>query len=143
MATEAFVRKVNGQFVIEDPVAIGMIIGVSKANCKNMLDLNADCIAYFKARLSRRGMTPAQAVIVLLNVNDVHGGPLAEALMPGHDWQEIRNKGEVPFARGLAERDGIQEVLGTFDTDAAIKLRGMTDLAVLVVDHGVAEVFVA
>lgn len=63
--------------------------------------------------------------------------------MPGHNWQEIRDKGEVPFARGLAIRDGIQEALGAFDVEAATKLRSMTDVAVVVVDHGVAEVFAA
>ncbi|KKT17798.1 MAG: hypothetical protein UV98_C0001G0001, partial [Parcubacteria group bacterium GW2011_GWB1_43_6] len=62
---------------------------------------------------------------------------------PGHNWQEIRDKGEVPFARGLAMREGIQEVLGTFDKEAATKLQSMRDVAVVVVDHGVAEVFTA
>ena len=40
-------------------------------------------------------------------------------------------------------RDGIQGALGTFDKEAAKKLKGMTDVAVVVVDHGVAEVFAA
>jgi len=63
--------------------------------------------------------------------------------MPCHNWQEIRDRGEVPFARGLAVRDGIQEALGAFDKDAAKKLEDMTEIAVVVVDHGVAEVFAA
>ena len=88
-------------------------------------------------------MTAKQAVIVLLSVDDVHGGPLADVLMPGFNWQEIRDRGEVPFARGLAMREGIQKALGTFDKEAAKKLRGMNDVAVVVVDHGVAEVFAA
>lgn len=142
-ATGAVVRKVDGQLILEDPVAVGVIKVVGKNNCKNTLDRNADRVAHFKRRLADCGMTSAEAVIVLLNVDDVNGGPLADVLMPGHNWQEIRDKGEVPFARGLAERDGIQEVLGTFDVDAATKLRGMTDVAVVVVDHGVAEVFAA
>ena len=120
-----------------------MIAVIGKANCKNILDLNADRVEHFKRRLADRDMTPAQAVIVLLNVDDVHGGPLADVLMPGYNWQEIRDKGEVPFARGLAMRDSIQEALGVFDKDAATKLQGMADLAVVVVDHGVAEVFAA
>ena len=88
-------------------------------------------------------MTAEQAVIVILNVDDVHGGPLANALMPEYNWQEIRNRGEIPFARGLAMREGIQEVLDIFDKEAATKLQNMTDVAVVVVDHGVAEIFVA
>ncbi|TSC69826.1 MAG: hypothetical protein G01um101470_953, partial [Parcubacteria group bacterium Gr01-1014_70] len=106
-------------------------------------ELNADRVAHFKRRLTERGMTADQAVIVLLNVDDVHGGPLADALMPGYNWQEIRDRGEIPFARGLAMREGIQRALGTFDKEAAEKLQGMTDVAVVIVDHGVAEVFAA
>ena len=40
-------------------------------------------------------------------------------------------------------REGIQEAIGVFDKEAAEKLRGMTDVAVVVVDRGVAEVFAA
>ena len=139
----AVIREINGQLVLDDPVAVTMIHAVEKHNCRNTLELNADRVAHFKCRLTERGMTPDQAVIVLLNVDDVHGGPLADILMPGHDWQEIRDRGEIPFARGLAMRDGIQEALGAFDKDAATKLQGMSEVAVVVVDHGVVEVFVA
>ena len=142
-ATGAVVREVDGQLVLDDPVAVAVISAVEKHNCRNTLEMNADRVEHFKRRLTERGMTPDQAVIVLLNVDDVHGGPLADALMPGHNWQEIRDKGEVPFARGLAMRDGIQEALSAFDKDAATKLQSISDVAVVVVDHGVAEVFAA
>ena len=138
----AVVREVDGQLVLDDPDARAIIGAVAKHNCKNTLEINADRVAHFKQRLAERGMTAKQAVIVLLNVDDVHGGPLADVLMPGYNWQEIRDNGEVPFARGLAMRDGIQKALGTFDKDAAKKLKGMAvDVAVVVVDNGVAEVF--
>lgn len=140
-ATGAVVRQVNNQLVLDDPVAFSVIRAVEKHNCRNTLDMNADRVADFKQRLVDRGLAPDQAVIVLLNVNDIHGGPLADALMPGHNWQEIRDRGEVPFARGLAMRPGIQEALSIFDKDAATKLQTITDVAVVVVDHGVAEVF--
>lgn len=143
----AVVREVDGKLVLDDPDddpdAVAVINAMGKHNCKNTLELNADRVAHFKNRLAERGMTADQAVIVLLKVDDVHGGPLADVLMPGYNWQEIRDRGEVPFARGLAMREGIQEVLGTFDKEAAKKLRGMKDVAVVVVDHGVAEVFAA
>jgi len=63
--------------------------------------------------------------------------------MPGFNWQEIRDRGEVPFARGLALRDGIQAIIETFDSEAATKLLKMNEVAVVVVDHGVAEIFSA
>jgi len=140
---QAVVREIDGQLVLNDPVAVGVIHAVSKHNCRSTLELNADRVEHFKGRLADRGLTASDAVIVLLNVDDGHGGPLADILMPGHNWQEIRDRGEVPFARGLAMREGIQEALGTFDEEAAAKLRDMTNVAVVVVDHGVAEVFTA
>jgi hypothetical protein len=139
----AVVREINDQLVLDDPVAVGVIHAVEKYNCHNTLEMNADRVSYFKRRLAERGMSAKDAVITVINVDDVHGGPIADALMPGTNWQEIRDRGEVPFARGLAMRDGVQELLGTFDKEAAKKLRDMADVAVVVVDHGVAEVFVA
>ena len=140
---QAVVRKIGGQLVLDDPAAVTIVNAVEKHNCRNTLELNADRVVHFKRRVVERGLTAANAVIVLLNVDDVHGGPLAEILMPGFNWQEIRDRGEIPFARGLAVREGIQEALQLFDKEAADKLRKMTDLAVVVMDHGVAEVFSA
>ncbi len=141
--TGAVVHKIDGRLVLEDPTVGAVITAVGKFNCKNTLELNADRVAYFKQRLADRGLTPKDAVIVLVNVADVHGGPLAQILMPGYNWQEIWEKGEVPFARGLADRAGIQSVLCSFDAAAATKLQEMAQAAVVVVDHGVAEVFAA
>ena len=140
----ATVRKVDGHLVLDDPEALAVIKAVEKHNCRNTLELNADRIAHFKQRLVDRNMSADEAVIVVINVDDIHGGPLADALMPGHNWQEIRDRGEIPFARGLVVRDGIRECLEHFDFEAATKLHKMTGTAVVVVvDHGVAEVFPA
>ena len=121
----AVVREIDGQLVLDDPDAVAVIHAVEKHNCRNTFEMNADRVAHFKRRLAERDMTADQAVIVLLNVDDVHGGPLADALMPGHNWQEIRDRGELPFARGLAMREGIQEALGTFDKEAARRSCGV------------------
>lgn len=139
----AVVREINGQLVLDDPEAVAVIRVVGKENCRNTLKMNADRVAHFKHRLDERGMAAYEAVIVVISVDDVHGGPIAEALMPGINWQEFRDRGEIPFARGLAMRDDIREMLGTFDKEAAEKLRDMAVMAVVVVDHGVAEVFPA
>ena len=141
---QATVHSVNGGLVLVDPVGAAMISAVEKLNCEQTLKNNADRVTHFKNRLSERGMSPNDAVIVILNVDDPHGGPLAEVLMPGEDWQQYRDRGEVPFARGLAMRPGIQEALASFDQDAAAKLLSVVDdVAVVVVDHGVAEIFPA
>lgn len=142
-ATGVVVREVDGQLVLDDPEAVTVIRAINKGNCRNTLEMNADRIEYFKRRLSECGMTADQAVILILNVNDVYGGLLADIFMPGQNWQEIRDRGAVPFGRGLAVRDGIQKALSAFDKTAAMKLQSMTNVAVVVVDYGVAEVFAA
>lgn len=142
-AQGAVVYEKNGQLVMEDPVAEAVIAAIGKQNCRKLFEVNADRVAHFKNRMKEKGLSPEQAVITVINADDVHGGPIAEALMPGHDWQQYRDRGEVPLARGLAQRDGIQKVLSKFDEIAAKKLQDMKEIAVVVVDHGTAEVFEA
>lgn len=139
----AVVREVDGQLVLDDPDMLAVARVVDKHNCINTLNMNADRVAHFKQRMVELGATAQEVVIVLLNADDVNGGLLAEALMPRHDWQVYRDRKEVPFARGLAGREGIQAALCIFDEQAATKLREMIEVAVVVVDHGVAEVFPA
>ena len=139
----ATVREIDGQLVLDDPDDLAVMRVVSKHNCRGTLEMNADRVEHFKKRLAERNLTAKDAVIVLLNVDDANGKELAEVLMPGHNWQEYRERGEVPFARGLAMREGIQGALKFFDQEAATKLQEMTEVAVVVVDHGVAEVFPA
>jgi hypothetical protein len=138
----AVVRKINGQRVLDDPVAVGVIRAVAKSNCRRTFDLNADRVMYFQGRMGQCGRSPDDVVIVLINADDPNGGPLAERLMPGHDWQQYRDQGQVPFARGLAVRHYIEGFLQVFDEPAAKKLKEMAGkIAVVVVDYGVAEVF--
>lgn len=139
----AVVKEIDGQLVLDDPDAVAMIRAVGKHNCQSTLDLNADRVKHFKQRMIDLGVTSDEVVIVVINVDDVHGGPIADVLMPDFNWQEIRDRGEIPFARGLAQRSGIGEILEKFDTEAAAKLKEMANPAVVVVDHGVAEIFSA
>lgn len=140
----AVVREIDGRLVLDDPQAVAVLRAVGKANCRGTLDINVDRVVHFKNRMTERGLSADQVVIVLVNVDDVNGGPLADVLMPGTDWQSFRDQGQVPFARGLAGRSGIQEIIATFDKEAAEKLAAMPNTPiVVVVDHGVAEVFLA
>lgn len=137
----AIVRRINGELVMVDPDGVALIQAVEKHNCRYTLEANADRIVHFTQRAAVLGKTPAEVVIVVLNVDDPRGGLVAETLMPGHDWQSFRARGEVPFARGLAGRDFIQGAIDLFDKAAGDKLRGIAGMAVVVIDHGVAEVF--
>lgn len=142
MATpRAVVREVDGQLVLDDPDALAVFRAVAKSNCKSLFSINLERVDHFAHRMKVAGHSPAHVVIVLINVDDVHGAVIAEALMPGHNWQEIRDRGELPIARGLAGREGLEEALGSFDKDASDKLKVAEGIAVVVVDHGVAEIF--
>ena len=139
----ATVREIDGELVLDDPDAVAMIRAVGKHNCKNTLLLNQKRVEHFVQRIPERGLTGMDAVIVFVNVDDAQGGPIANGLMPGANWQEIRDRGEIPFARGLAVRQGIQASLALFDPEAAEKLAAIAGIAVVVIDYGVAEVWEA
>jgi hypothetical protein len=128
---------------LHDPVAAGVIYAVEQHNrhcCRELLELNHDRVAHFRRRAVELGRK--DVAIVVLDVDDSYGGPLAEVYMPGEDWQQYRDRGEVPIARGLVERTGLQHALGFFDEGAASKLELHTDgVPVVVVTCGVAEVF--
>jgi len=128
---------VSGQIVIDDP----FIRTLNKQKCYDTYVLNKDRVEHFRQRVVDRELTPDEVVIVVINVDDINGGPIADILMPGFNWQEIRDQGQIPFARGLATREGMQEIITYFDAEAGEKIRSKKDLAVVVVDHGVAEIF--
>lgn len=147
---QAVVREVNGQLVLDDPAALGMIQaveahnrGIAKKNCAVFLEQNRDRIAHFVERMKVLGRTPEEVVIVVIDVDDHNGGPIAELLMPGHNWQQERDKGLVPVARGLAERAGIQEVLQLIDAAAAEYLQSIKGPAVVVISDGTADAYEA
>jgi hypothetical protein len=131
----------NGQLILDDPAAVGMMLAVARHNCRRTAELQQDRIRHFSQRITELGHSPEFAVITLINVDDPNGQPIAEMLMPGNNWQALRDRGEVPFARGLARRDGIQDILGIFDVDAQNKLASIQGVAVVVVDHNVADVY--
>ncbi len=138
----ATVEVVNGKMVLNDPVGYAVLQAVGKANCKNTLMQQIDRVKHFEERITELGLSPADVIITLLNVDDPQGGVLAEALMPGHDWQAIRDTGAIPFARGLAGREEIQSLLDAVDPKEAKILRDAGPVPVaIVMDHGVIKIF--
>jgi hypothetical protein len=53
----------------------------------------------------------AQQVVVAIDVDDPVWTPLVDMLMPGHDWEQYRSRGERPIARGVVPRNLIAEVV--------------------------------
>lgn len=136
----ARIIEVNGQLVLDDPDAYAFAKVVGKHNCKATLNLNKDRMVHFAKRVHEKGLKPKDVVIVVINIDDRYGD-LGEALTPGVDWQEIRDRGEIPFARGLAGREGIQAFLDDVDAESAKKLRESDGIAIMVADHQFTEVF--
>ncbi len=139
----ATVREIDGQIILDDPDALAMITAIGKRNCRTTFMAQLDVIRRFAMRATERGDSINDVVIVLINVDDANGQHIAPMLMPDHCWQQYRDRCEVPFARGLAGREGIQAALDIIDEDAASKLRAMTELAVIVIDHSTADVYPA
>lgn len=131
---------VTAKVVEVDPHAAAIAAAVGKHNCRATLHMNKERIAHFLSRIRDLQLSPCDVVIVVINVDDSYSN-LAHILMPDHDWQAYRDRGEVPFARGLVMRDGIQKLLDETDKEAAAKLADHALNAVVVFDHGVAEVF--
>jgi hypothetical protein len=138
---QARVYEKDGVLVLDDPQAVAVARAVAKYNCKLLLGFNLERARHFVSRMKERGDSPKDVLITIINVDDPCGGMLADVLMPGHDWQAYRDRGEKPIARGLAAREGIEEALDVIDAEAAKKLRETEGVVIVVIEDGVAEIF--
>ncbi len=127
--------------IIPDPEAASSEQLAKTQAAMGLFRANADRVKHFTRRVAELGRSSQDTVITVINVDDPIGGVLAGALMPGHDWQSYRDAGEVPVARGLADKDAISGFLGAagFNT-AQSELMNTDDLRVVVPDAGVALV---
>lgn len=138
---KAYVTVINGKTVLIDPVGYAVMQAVNKSNCENTYLNQIDRIQHFKNRIAEKQLNSKSVVINVINVDSLYGNDIAEALMPGHDWQQYRDKGEAPFARGLAMKEGMIKMIATFDKEAAEKIKQMKNVPVIVMDHNVVEIF--
>ncbi len=112
-------------------------------SCASFLLINANHILRFTNRVTELGRSGLDTVITLIDVDEPSGkgGLVAELLMPGHNWQQYRDRGEVPIARGLASKDGFPEILTELGyANAARHLSGTDELSVVVLHAGTAQV---
>ncbi len=132
----------NKPIAIVGPEVAAIIDVIAKSNCRHTLDIQVDHVRRF-ARRARELAGPRDLAIVLINVDEAAGlgAHLADVLMPGLNWQCYRDRGEIPFARGLVARPGMQEMLDEIHPDVAKRMRKIEGYPVLVVDHGTVDVF--
>lgn len=138
---QAYVKIVDGVTVLIDPVGYALIQAVNKSNCEITYLSEIEKIQHFKNRITEKQLDPNSVVITIINVDSPYGPEITEALMPGYDWQQYRDKGEIPFARGLAMKEGMIEMIAFFDKEASEKITLMKEIPVVVIDYGVVEIF--
>lgn len=149
---QVYVDVKDGHLVLNDPVAEGVMMAVAahnktvgKENCRLIFEdpEQQERIKHFVQRINHRGLDPKDVVIVLISVDDIHGRPLADHLMPGMDqtWQGFRDKGQKPFARGIVLRKEMEKTLTYIDSIAGNRLKDFDGIAVVVIDSGTGDVF--
>ncbi len=123
----------NGNMVLVDPDVMQV---ASQHNIAITYQNNAERIQHFRNRVVERGDDPKKVSIVVACVDDPHGKALADILMPGTDWQAIRDRNEIPYARGLAGKQVLNEFLKFVDPNYTDTLMKTDKVAVVIVDHG-------
>lgn len=68
-------------------------------------------------------MKPEDFLVVCIDVDDPAWTDLVDALMPGHDWDAYRKRGEAPIARGSVDRATAGEYLARVIPGIANRLR--------------------
>lgn len=145
----AYVTEENGEVVLHDPTAEGVIAAIEEHNrkqayesCAEIFELNSEAIQRFRKRFIEGAYKPSDRCIVILQVDDQWGGAITSVVMPDTDWQPIRDQGLEPIARGIVNRKFMHHALAGFDEKAADDLDIIENqIATVVVAHSVARVF--
>jgi len=139
------VRVIDGQVVLDDPAALGVIQAIenhNKAQIVHSFMLNHDRIEYFLARMDEINLSPDEYCVIIACVDDENGSAIADVLMPGYDWQSIRDLGQVPFARGFAKKDFLIHALEFINPVAAEELKNIKGKKVtIVIDCNTADIY--
>lgn len=137
---KAKVIERDGKLLLIDPDAVAMITAINKHNCHKTYLLKKDRVEYYYQRIKDRGLDPNTVTIVICNVDEPFGELIADATMPEYDWNEIRSKGETPYAIGIVNKEGLLPMIGVYDLESCEKLKNITSYSALVSDFGVIEV---
>jgi hypothetical protein len=138
---KAKVIEKDGKLLLIDPDAHAMVTAVNKHNCNNTYLFKKDRVEYYYQRIKDKRIDPSTVTIVICNVDEPFGELVADATMPKYNWDEIRSKGETPYAIGFVYKEGIIPMISVYDLESCEKLKSIKDYSVLVSDYGVIEVF--
>lgn len=90
---------------------------------EELFQLNKERLEHMAFRAIKKGLSPTDFVAVCIDVDDLSWTEVVDALMPGHNWQEYRDRGEKPVARGTVIA-GITEYLSAVVPTIAPALTG-------------------
>ena len=86
-------------------------LGITDIERAQFAELNRDRLTQLAARAREKTKEGEAQCVVCVDVDDPTWTPLVEMLMPGHDWDVYRNRGEKPVARGVVPQDLIEAVV--------------------------------
>lgn len=79
----------------------------STKNRDRFFNLNKERLEHLAFKAIKKGFTPDEFITVAIDVDDPRWKEVVETVMPGHDWQVIRDRGEKPVAGGTVLGDGV------------------------------------
>jgi hypothetical protein len=77
---------------------------------EELFKLNLEALKRLMDNVIAKGMTNETAMLVCIHVDD-GWWELTEALMPGHDWQQYRDRNEKPIARGSVHKPTMVDLI--------------------------------
>jgi hypothetical protein len=83
-----------------------------------------DRLEHMAFRAIKKGLRRDEFIMVAIDVDDSSWTEVVDLLMPGYNWQEIRDRGEKPIARGSAMAAPLLKYLGAVVPDIETALTG-------------------
>jgi hypothetical protein len=110
--------------------------------CKKTFLSQSSEILRFRKIIKDKGIDPNSVLIVFINVDSDAGKKIANSFMPGHDWSEFRDKGEIPFMKGIADGSLRNAVTGSFDQEFPFNhIENIEDIPIVVIEQCGAQIF--
>lgn len=133
----------HGIPVLNDPTALGVVQAIDhynkkidQENLQRVRKGQAERIQYFLSRMDARGDDSQDMMVVIFGCDDPVGREFAEVTMPGQEktWQNMRDEGQRPYARGLYRRAVVTEGLGLVYPEVAAQLAAYKGRVGVIVD---------
>lgn len=87
-------------------------LGITDIEREQFYRLNKDRLMQLAVRARQRTSEMGEEqCVVCIDVDDPRWTPLVDMLMPGHDWDSYRARGEKPVARGVVPCEPIESVV--------------------------------